>query len=497
MYHPWRSGAATAFIMTAIAGCMACSEEAAGSDERLGSGEPVSSAHIADRSGDEQTAFPGAVGYGRHADGWRGGEVVHVTNLDNDGPGSLRDCVEHDGNGRVCVFAVSGTITVDDQIRVSSNTYIAGQTAPGQGIQIRLGEGRNSPLMILEARDVLVRNLKFRPGPSREPSSNVDGLAIESSSNIYVDRVSIQFATDENLSLGTEDLPSEDITIARSITALSLDKANHPKGRHSKGALLCADDGSSKKCGRLTLYGNLFAHNRDRNPDIASSPSGQIDIVNNIFYDATSQFGEFRNLYGNTWISYVGNVVLPGPSTREQSPPAALEVLPFGQEQGFAMEVFERDNLHLASRDDSKCDRSLNRQIVDEGSVSFLVSAPHSPISVRPMSSARVLETVLGGVGARHGPSGQLDELDDAIVRNVRSCGGRRIDDPSDVGGWPDLAVIRGAVDTDGDGMPDDWEAARAGLDPNDPSDTWNDRDGDGWSNLEEYLSFRAGDPGF
>ena len=116
------------------------------------------------------------------------------------------------------MFDISGTIVVNNPIRVASNTYIAGQTAPGEGVQIKLGQGQNSPFAILEANNVLVRNLKLRPGPSPLPSPNVDGLSIESSSNIYIDRVSAQFATDENLNVGTEDEPSEDITIARTVS---------------------------------------------------------------------------------------------------------------------------------------------------------------------------------------------------------------------------------------------------------------------------------------
>ena len=483
MRHVLQRAPLAACVMLSANTCMAGSDTMAAQDGMAGD------------SNNPEIAFPGAVGYGQYATGWRGGEIFHVTTLENEGPGSLRDCAEHDGEGRVCVFDISGTIVVDSQIRVSSNTYLAGQTAPGEGVQIKLGDGRNSPLMIFEAHDVLVRNLKFRPGASNEPSSNVDGLAIESSSNIYIDRVSTQFATDENLSLGTEDLPSEDITIARSITSLSLDKSNHPTGRHSKGALLCADDGSASMCGRVTLYGNLFAHNRDRNPDIASSPSGQIDIVNNVFYDATSQFGEFRNLYGDTWISYVGNVVLPGPSTRETSPPAAFQVLPFGDEQGFIMAVYENDNIHLVNRMDMLCDRSGSRDIVDESAIPYLVREPHSPISVTPRRSDVVYEAVLLDAGARHGPQRQLDRLDAMVVSNVRDCTGHRIDDPMEVGGWPNLPVERGAPDADRDGMPDAWEEARDGLDPSDPSDAWQDRNGDGWSNIEEYLSYLAGDP--
>ena len=258
---------------------------------------------------------------------------------------------------------------------------------------------------------------------------------------------------------------------------------------------MCSRDGSSNHCGRLTLYGNLFAHNRDRNPDISSSPSGPIDLINNVFYDATSQFGEFRNLYGDTWINYVGNMIVAGRSTRDRSPPAAVEVFAVGEDQGFAMEVFEYDNIHIASRADVFCDRSLSRKIIDDAALPYVVSEPHWPLSVAPMPSDEVLEAVLASVGARQGPARELDALDASVIEDVRTCNGRRIDNPREVGGWPTLPVVRGAPDSDKDGMPDAWEEAHEGLDPRDPSDTWQDRDNDGWSNIEEYLSHLAGDP--
>lgn len=437
-------------------------------------------------------AFPGATGYGKSATGWRGGEIRYVTSLADSGPGSLRDCVQHDGQGRVCIFAVSGTIEVDQQIRVSSNTYIAGQTAPGLGVQLRLRDATNSPLMIFEAHDVLVRFLKLRPGPSRERSPSVDGLGIESSSNIYIDHVSISFGVDENIGIGTEHLPSEDITIANSIVAFGLDRSTHTKKKHSKGALICSKAGPNTECGRITLIGNLFAHNRDRNPDISASPSGPIDIINNVFYDATSQFGEFRNLYGDTWINYVGNVVLPGPSTRDDRRPAAFEAFPV--EEGNKLEIYERDNIYLDNQSDASCDRSRPGPIADASAEGLLVSKPSWPLSAEPIPAQATLNSVLSKVGARMGKELLSDSLDLVVFENVTTCRGHRIDHPDEIGGWPNLPEISVAVDRDRDGMSDDWEAKHQGLDPDDQSDAWQDRDGDGWSNLEEYLSHLAGD---
>lgn len=447
----------------------------------------------ADTAETGQVAFPGAAGYGKYANGWRGGSVYYVTTLAGSGRGSLRECVQHPGTGRVCLFAVSGTIVVDKQLRVSPNTYIAGQTAPGQGIQLRVGKVQSSPLMVYDSHNVLLRYLKFRPGPSRKPSPSVDGLGIESSTDVYVDHVSVAFGVDENLGIGSERYASHDITVANTILAYGLDKSSHTDRRHSKGALICSKDGAVSDCGRITLTGNLFAHNRDRNPDVSSSQLGPVDIVNNVFYDASSQFGEFRNLYGDTWINYVGNVILPGPSTRKRNRPAAIEVFPV--EPGNKLEVFEKDNIYLDNRLDVLCDRSKQGRIVDKAAVPNVVESPEFDLSITPMPASQVLDHVLANVGARFGPDRQLDSLDAAIIQNVLGCDGHRIDHPDEVGGWPDLPETKVLNDRDLDGLPDAWEEAREGLDPNDRSDSWKDRDGDGWSNLEEYLSTLAGDP--
>ena len=453
---------------------------------------PIAPGATADDADKGQIAFPGAIGYGKYANGWRGGSVYYVTTLADSGRGSLRECVQHPGVGRVCVFAVSGTIVVDKQLRVSPNTYIAGQTAPGQGIQLRVGNVQSSPLMVYDSHNVLLRFMKFRPGPSKKPSPSVDGLGIESSTDVYVDHVSVAFGVDENLGIGSERYASHDITIANTILAYGLDKSSHTERRHSKGALICSKDGAVSDCGRITLTGNLFAHNRDRNPDVSSTALGPVDIVNNVFYDASSQFGEFRNLYGDTWINYVGNVILPGPSTRNRPRPAAIEVFPV--EPNNKLEVFAADNLYLDNRLDILCDRSKQGRVVDVAARPNIVSSPAFPLSVTPEPVSGVLEHVLSNVGARSGPDRELDSLDRSIIENVRGCDGHRIDHPDEVGGWPDLPEISALNDRDLDGLPDDWEEAREGLDPDDRSDGWKDRDGDGWSNLEEYLSVLAGD---
>ncbi|NJO37908.1 MAG: hypothetical protein HC871_10195, partial [Rhizobiales bacterium] len=301
-------------------------------------------------------AFPGAVGYGRMAVGWRGGDVVKVTNIEDSGPDSLRHCLEGLALPRVCIIETSGTIALHRAIHVQPDVYLAGQTAPGDGLQLRLSGDDNgsSPLIIKNSHDVVIRNLKSRPGPGAIPTPAVSSLLVENSERVMLDRLSLMFASDQVFSVHAERGSTRDVTLQRSIVAYGLHSSNHPKGHHSKGALVCSliprAPENGDRCGFVTLWHNLFAHNNDRNPDL-NSTSMPMQVVNNVFYNARSQYGEFYDHYGSMEVDYIGNLVLFGPNTVKTRPPYPVEIFDFNED--FDVKIYLQDNIGAAHRGSS------------------------------------------------------------------------------------------------------------------------------------------------
>jgi pectate lyase len=435
----------------------------------------------------EPLAFPGAVGFGASATGWRGGKIVAVSTLENDGPGSLRDCAEGASMPRICVLSVSGTIELDDPIRVGSNVYIAGQTAPGDGIQIRLRKATSSPFILQDANDVVVRFLKLRPGPGSTPTATVDAITLENSSRIYLGNLSLMFATDENFNVHVSGKTSADITLERSIVAYGLDRANHPDGRHSKGALICSKEGTGSACGRVTLWGNLFAHNRDRNPDVNGTGIGPVEVVNNVFYNPISQFGELYDHTGDLSLAYVGNVAIAGPDTTDRAG-WVIEAFDFHPENSIS--IFAQDNRGLRTVD---CEFAGSFPILDPLAESYATATPPGTLSVEPLPADDVIAFVRSVAGDRIAGRREADPLDARVLWSLKNCKGGVIDRVEQAGGWPEIAR-QTRQDSDADGLPDDWERSRPELDPAQGDDVWATDTRTGLSFIEAYLAEAAGD---
>lgn len=413
--------------------------------------------------------FPGAQGFGTRTPGGRGGRVLLVTNLDDSGPGSFRAAVTARGK-RMVLFRVSGTILLKSDIDIT-NPYltIAGQTAPGGGITLRADPCNDKGVLGVHTHDVVIRYLRFRPGPHpcAGPGESSDGIVIykPGAHHIVVDHSSISWAVDENISLYDD---AHDVTFSWNIISEGLSQSTHEEGEHSKGAHLSGD-----RTYNISFHHNLLAHNNDRNPQ-PTNP-GIADIRNNVIYNYGKNAALTSNSHGTPSFNFVGNYFRPGPDSDLGE--YELDVY---DGSGAGWRFFVRGN--LGPRRSSPAEPDANT--VDPAGRPYMLAKPLPAPRVTTTSARKALRQVLARAGAT---VPHRDAVDRRVVVDVRNRTGRIIDDPREVGGWPTLPTGRPPADRDRDGMPDAWERKR-GLNPR-VDDSAKDRDGDGWTNVEEYIN--------
>ncbi|HEY0116172.1 MAG TPA: pectate lyase [Allosphingosinicella sp.] len=414
-------------------------------------------------------AFPGAEGAGALSVGGRGGRVLRVTNLEDAGPGSLREAVEADGP-RTIIFDVGGTIQLRAPLRIrNGRVTIAGQTAPGGGITLR-----DQPVLI-QADDVVVRYIRARLGDTT--GVQTDAFSIERGQRIIVDHVSASWSVDETLSAGEPGRDAtrgvRDVTVQWSIIAESLNGSGHAKGSHGYGSLIRAGFGA-----RLSWHHNLWAHHSARMPRPGNYNGPEIDPTgplmefrSNVFYNWGGQRSGYNaDEASHIAYNFIDNAYLAGPNSTR---PMAFQ------------ESNRLARAHFAGN-------SMNGQVpADPWSLVAGVAVPANrlaqPIEVAPVRAdpaASAYIRVLAGAGA----SRVRDAVDRRVIASVEQRGGTIIDSQAEVGGWPALELGTPWRDSDGDGMPDDWER-RHRLDPANAADGNSDQDRDGFTNVEEWLA--------
>jgi hypothetical protein len=364
--------------------------------------------------------FPawGFEGFGTQTRGGLDGRVIPVTTIADSGPGSLRDALLERGP-RLIVFEVGGRIDLKSDLRVRDpHVTVAGQTAPSPGITLAGGGLR------ISTHDVVVQHLRIRVGsePGDTPLDDRDGIVILGQRdgsrpvhNVVIDHCSVSWAVDEGIS--TWFSPVHDVTIRNSIVSEMLNDAGHPKGEHGYGLLV--GDGSR----RVSVIGNLFAHNTRRNP--AAGQGTTTLIANNLIYDAAHNAIHFYGGPEPFMSSVVGNLVLPGPSNRE------ADAIHFQRRFHPASRVFLEGNRGPRGTDAADLLGADEPERMKEP----LAAQPPVPFDGLVLVPAeRLPDTLLPRVGAR--PKDR-DAIDRRIVAQVRSGGGRTIDHPRDVGGWP------------------------------------------------------------
>ena len=408
-------------------------------------------------------AFPGAQGFGANTPGGRGGRVIFVTNLNDSGPGSLRAACDADGP-RTVIFRVSGLISLASPITVKNPFLtIAGQTAPGDGICLR------NFTFNIATHDVVVRYLRSRLGDLSAQESDSITL-VSGAHDVVLDHCSATWSIDESLSLAGN---VSNVTIQWCLIGNALNHSKHAKGDHGYGSL-------SRANGPVTWHHNLWVHNNSRNPRLGDNygrpPFPTFDVRNNVMYD----YGEICSglTQGVLKVNYVGNYIRPGPSSRATTP-----IHVGGPSQ---LSFYIRDNV-FEGHDSFTTDNStfFDPVMIDGKRQLEIVSQPFDAPLVQTSSARDAYTAVLASVGAS---LPRRDSVDARIINEVKSGTGSIIDSQEQVGSWPELKSTTPPVDTDEDGMPDAWER-KFGLNPHDASDGSKDKDGDGYTNLEEYLN--------
>ena len=459
----------------------------------------------------EVAAFPGAEGGGKYSFGGRGGKVYVVTNLNDDGPGSLRWACEQ-GGARTIVFNVAGIIRLKSPLIIRAPYItIAGQSAPGDGVCVA-GDS-----VWINTHDVIIRYMRFRRGETNVGRRD-DAIGGNPVGNIIIDHVSASWGLDENMSMyrhmyndstgATEQkLPTVNITIQNSIFSEALDTWNHAFGSTLGG----------ENC---TFMRNLWANNAGRNPSIGWN--GIFNFVNNVVYNWVHRSidgGDYRASY-----NIVNNYFKPGPATpkdnnvghrilKPESGRSKLKYLVFGR-------AYVAGNIMEGYPDITKDNWAGGVQVeelpnTDKYTPYIKVSKPVPMPALTILPATEAFEYVLTNAGAT---LPKRDAVDQRIAEQVRTgkvqplvgvqlpetqFKHRRlpidsykqgiITDISQVGGYP---VYKGTPykDSDSDGMPDDWEV-KNGLNPKDASDASKIKGKNSYTNIEEYLNSLVGTP--
>lgn len=394
----------------------------------------------------QQLAFPGAEGFGAYATGGRGGIVVHVTNLNASGPGSLADAVSQPN--RTVVFDVGGVIDITGQnLTIASNLTIAGQTAPGEGITIYGGR-----VIMSNSSNVIMRYIRMR-GSISMPEDKCT-LTMDYCDNVILDHCSISWGRWDNVHIKD----ANNITYQNCIISEGIEPQRF-------GAIT---DGTRN----WTISHCLWTNNKSRNPKMKC----YLQYYNNVVYNYGIGIVGGHSAADN-YQDVMNNYFITGPSS--------------GSSNKYFDQWTETDHLYSTGNytDDNR-DGKLNGRLITDYNGATPMQQPNlkcqAPMNLEPAEDA--FHAVMEHAGA----SRVRDSHDLRIIEQLASLGtkGAFIANEQDVGGIGTLAGADAPADSDGDGMPDEWEKAN-GTDP-DKADANGDADGNGYTNIEDYVNSLA-----
>ena len=394
----------------------------------------------------QPVAFPGAEGFGRFAEGGRGGTIYHVTNLDDSGTGSFRDAVSQPH--RTVVFDIGGVIRIRSKINAASYLTIAGQTAPGKGITV-YGDG----ISFSGDSNIIVRYIRFRG--SREMGRGSCTVSADYASNTIFDHVSIEWGRWDNLHIKK----SKNITLQYCLIGEGINPQMF-------GALL-------ESPVRLTIKNCLWINNQSRNPKAKAG----IEFVNNVVYNWGRNGFVGGHSAADHFQDITANYFIAGPNSSG----------PFIGMFTATDHVFQRNNMVDLNRNGKLDGRLVTDEDFKETGASILTAPSNSSSFFVVESPTDAFRAVLKEAGA----SLERDAIDKRLVNEVKSLGkeGKIIRTETEAGGQDLTRYLpsKRTRDTDQDGIPDWWEK-KHGLDPGNAADACMNT-GDGYTNIEIFLN--------
>ena len=432
-------------------------------------------------------SFPGAEGFGRYTSGGRGGQVLFVTKTTDDGSeGTLRFALNQKGP-RYIVFKTAGTIYLESPLKITEgNVTIAGQTAPGDGITIANYE------TFVAANNVIIRYLRFRMGDQKNFEG--DALGARFIKDLIVDHCSMSWSTDETVSIYV----NENTTMQWCVIAESLRNSAHQKGAHGYGGIAGGKF--------ATFHHNIYAHHDSRNPRLGEYAGSKFaltdltDFRNNVIYN----WGH-NNIYGGEAmnVNIVNNYYKPGPASipRKRIVAISLNEKPGTEVYNIWGKYFVKGNIVEGSpeiTDDNWTEgvfnqmRPKNNPVTEEDKKAIRIDKPHDIQNNVVTDSPKIAYEKILKIG---GASLVRDAVDQHVLKDVKIGGftynGSKgssngiIDSQNDVGGFPDLKQGKVLLDSDNDGMPDEWEIKNK-LDPKKANANGRDLDKE-YDNIEVY----------
>lgn len=433
-------------------------------------------------------SFPGAEGFGRYTTGGRGGKVYTVTKLTDDGSeGTLRYALNQKGP-RYVIFKTGGTIYLESPLKIKEgNVTIAGQTAPGDGITVANYE------TFVGADNVIIRYMRFRMGDQKNFEG--DALGARFIKNLMVDHSSMSWSTDETVSIYN----NENTTLQWCVIAESLRNSAHQKGAHGYGGIAGGKFAS--------FHHNIYAHHDSRNPRLGEYAGSKFaltdltDFRNNVIYN----WGH-NNIYGGEGmnVNIVNNYYKPGRATKTKERIVAIDKNEKPETEVYNIwgKYYINGNVIEENPEVSKdnwtegvfAQIKATYNITEKDKNALKINQPHDiQNNVKTDSPKDAYDKILNIGGA----SLVRDAVDLHVLKDVKngnftyngSKGSSHgiIDSQKDVGGFPDLKPGIPLLDSDDDGMPDEWEIKHQ-LNPKVANANGRDLDKN-YDNIEVYFN--------